>query len=103
MVVQVLERTLHCIPDYVLDAPPAPLTAFEGIPSGLSDAELPPPWDRQVPISATAEKTPTPEHGQGAAATAAVEESVRMAGSQISDGALHVLNDELFEPIAVTA
>jgi len=42
---QVLEETLHCIPDHVLDAPPRRLEAYQQPIAGLTDAELPPsPW-----------------------------------------------------------
>jgi len=42
---QVLEETLHCIPDHVLDAPPRRLEAYQQNIAGLTDVELPAsPW-----------------------------------------------------------
>ena len=84
---------MHCIPDHVLDAPPPPLTAFEGVPPGVSEEELPPPWDGRVPEQAS-EEAAAPAHGQGAAASAAVEIAALIPGSPVYAFVEHGVDDE---------
>ena len=61
--VQVLEETLHCIPDHVLDAPPRQLEAYQQPIAGLTDAELPAsPWASAAVQSSPAAADEQPHH-----------------------------------------